>query len=318
MYYGDINSDNAIDMGDVLLAQRIADFNMRYPRVAGSPRWNLTYLSGYGITVMFAVNNGDGTWSYPVVFDDSPNETFMLTEQQVLDNCGMTVDVLKRADVDGNGAVTAADVGLIQQYILGLITQFPVESIPQGGGTVKGIGRIQGVITNLGSVSVTVRVHLYTKSMFAELGTWNPESDRPQDYNLAFTRSAPFPTWNVNQSYDFSALPPAGDGVIVGDKVSIRGFVERVLPTPVTPIPGGVLAPLEGIVTEGGGINVTWSSGSSSISRAVGGEGDVSVDLQLGYIGQGETNWWPWILAGGAVLLLPKMLKRARRARADS
>jgi len=76
VYYGDINADGVVDMGDALLAE------------------------GFALGIQ------------------TP-----------------TADQKRRADVNGDGQVTGADVQLIQQYIMGMITQFPVELIQPPPGT---------------------------------------------------------------------------------------------------------------------------------------------------------------------------------------
>jgi len=171
MYYGDVNGDNSIDMGDVLKAQAIADFNALYPPVAaGTKRWTVTYLAGYGMWVRADSQDMSG-WKYIVQYDEQPGIWHgPLTEQEVLDQCGMTVDVLTRADVDGDGVVTQADAGLIQQYIMGMITQFPVEVVPieppaetelvVGGSMPTRTITAQGVIQNASLVSITCALRL--------------------------------------------------------------------------------------------------------------------------------------------------------------
>ena len=73
MYYGDVNNDGSIDMGDVIATE----------------------------ILMLAIGSG---------FE-------------------VDADAVKRADVDGDGAVTQADIALIEQYIMGSITRFPVEDM---------------------------------------------------------------------------------------------------------------------------------------------------------------------------------------------
>jgi len=166
MYYGDVNSDGWIDMGDVLLAQRIADFNVLYPPVAvGERRWDQVYFAGYGIRITgysYWVENA--CFIYWIRFDETGDIQYgPFTEQQVLDQMGMTVDVLLRADVDGDGVVTQADVTLIQQYIMGTITQFPVEVVTPPGGNDMATIATQGQVVNDGNLQTTFRVHLYTQ-----------------------------------------------------------------------------------------------------------------------------------------------------------
>jgi len=164
MYYGDINSDGSIDMSDVLLAQDFSDFNIRYPPVAvGTKRWDRTYLTGYGITV-YADSQTMAGWKYKIAYDEAPSLWYgPFTDQEVLDQVGMTVDRLTRADVDGDGIVTPLDTQLIVQYVGGLITQFPVEVEPPaevGGDMPTRTITAQGAIQSASSVSITCALRL--------------------------------------------------------------------------------------------------------------------------------------------------------------
>jgi hypothetical protein len=115
-----------------------------------------------------AVYYGDGNRDGVVDAGDLAGAELVL--QDILAGRPVDPDVLKRVDVNGDGQVTQADIDLIAQYVLGMITQFPVEAqalaFMEGGAY-----QVQAAVSNKSMrngqpVGVTLDIEIWGETLF--------------------------------------------------------------------------------------------------------------------------------------------------------
>ena len=115
-----------------------------------------------------AVYYGDGNRDGVVDAGDLVGAQLVLAD--LLAGLPVDADMFKRLDVNGDGQVTQADIDLIAQYVLGMITQFPVET--QALAFIEGGAyQVQAAVSNKSvqngqPVGVTLDIEIWGETLF--------------------------------------------------------------------------------------------------------------------------------------------------------